>query len=95
MDAVKLLEELRRMCRANDCGECPWNRICPECLCGLSDMDIAATLAIVERWAEDHPEKTNSDKFIEVFGLEALEAALTGTERIWWDAPYVEPGTKE
>lgn len=66
MDAVKYLKTLRRMC----------NRECSECEFGkkLGVLDTCAlwqkanpeeAVAIVERWAADHPIKTRQSVFFE------------------------------
>lgn len=69
MDAVKFLEEGKRMCEYyNSCEECPAN-ICGEfddCrLYTLIGNDAADVVAIVEKWSKEHPEKTRQDVFLE------------------------------
>lgn len=68
MDAVKYLKTLRRMC----------NRECSECEFGkkLGVLDTCAlwqkanpeeAVAIVERWAAEHPIKTRQSEFLKLF----------------------------
>ena len=73
MDAVKYLKTLRRMC----------NRECSECEFGkkLGVLDTCAlwqkanpeeAVAIVERWAADHPIKTRQSVFLERYPEAAI-----------------------
>lgn len=59
MDAVKLVAEQLRMCKAmKDCTHCPYNGIC------IRDADITWSIQqiekavqIIEQWAKEHPQK--------------------------------------
>ena len=38
------------------------------------------------------PQKTNAQKFEEVFGWPQSDIALIRHVQVWWDEPYKEPG---
>ena len=73
MDAVKFIEEINRLCEAQeDCKDCP--------LIGHScDVNTATIMScyniesvqkmvqIVEQWAKDHPVKTRQSEFLKMF----------------------------
>jgi len=72
MDAVKFLEELKRMCINNEgCNDCPVN-VKSACSCKLEHIpecyeDIAFDnlVAFVEKWSAEHPQKTRLQDFLE------------------------------
>lgn len=62
MDAVKFIKEKQRMCKSNeDCISCaleyPQNEMDMDCLTYINEYPEEA-VAIVEKWAEEHPRKT-------------------------------------
>lgn len=62
MDAVKYIKEFNRMCRSYDyCSEgCPLESGCCILINPNADSEsIEALVAIVEKWSEEHPLKTN------------------------------------
>lgn len=71
MDAVKFIEERRRMCKSFDgeCMECP--AFCAhgeELRCVFSQestADATAQIAIVEDWSATHPRKTRQSVFLD------------------------------
>ena len=72
MDAVKFFEEAKRMCdRFGDCEECPLkpeNSIACKlsfCLIGIDNHETM--VAIVEKWASEHPVKTRQSEFLKMF----------------------------
>lgn len=69
MDAVKFLEERSRMCGKLHCYECPlyWHNKqdnIMECHI-LSEDNAAQSVAVVEKWSEEHPRKTRQSEFLE------------------------------
>lgn len=65
MDAVKFLEESRRMCQKyHECIGCPAYCFTDSCefpSCAVSVVqytDASDAVAIVEKWAKEHPRKT-------------------------------------
>lgn len=80
MDAVKFIEERRRMCKSfcDGCTGCPAFNACDNNLCcavgNESMMDATAQIAIVEEWSAAHPRKTRQDVFLEQYP----EAVLDG-----------------
>lgn len=71
MDAVKLIEERRRMCKSFDdrCTGCPaFKATEDELLCIVntqSPLDATTQIAIVEEWSAAHPCKTRQSVFLE------------------------------
>lgn len=56
MNAIKYIKAKGRMCESFDSGECLKN--CPlHGLCSCEDADPETAVAIVKKWAKDHPEK--------------------------------------
>ena len=72
MDAVRYLEETRRMCRFFLQVACAW---CPALInrqnCMFSDVIVnygtktTDAVAIVEKWSKEHPRKTRQSVFLE------------------------------
>lgn len=72
MDAVKFIEERKRMCKSfgETCKGCPGFDIYEEALCLVdreSTLNAAAQIAIVEKWSDEHPYKTRQDVFLEQY----------------------------
>lgn len=68
MDALKYLKTLRRMCNA-ECTKCEFGarrsvfETCP----GWQKTHPDEAVAIVERWAAEHPAKTRQSVFLEQY----------------------------
>ena len=79
MDAVKFIEERRRMCKSFDvgCNGCPAFNACNNNLCcavgNESMMDATAQIAIVEEWSAAHPRKTRQSVFLEHYPEAAID----------------------
>ena len=90
MDAVEYLKEKMRMCDATRCAECLIGDI-------HNNVEIRTpeeAVAIVEKWAAEHPVVTNAQKFEEVFGWK-IDRYFDKLPAAWWDEPYVEPKEAE
>lgn len=66
MDAFDFLRAKARMCRVHrDCAECPADG---NCVTGIntnsSNQQIEKVVAIVERWAAEHPQETRLSKLL-------------------------------
>ncbi len=116
MDTALFLKELSRMCWAMrktskyeyGCGKCPFNPFEGGFGCNFDSLaeNADSVISIVSQWSAEHPIKTNSERFEEVFG------SNTGLVKIvrnhyngkiinftihkkallqWLDAPYEEP----
>ena len=73
MDAVKFLEELKRICKSHQhCADCPilWDTS-HDCLLGhpyeWKSENIKKMISIVEKWSAEHPQKTRLQDFLEKF----------------------------
>lgn len=68
MDAVKFLEERARMCGRLYCYECPLyrhNKKDNTMECNILSADnVAQSVAVVEKWIEEHPRKTRQSEFL-------------------------------
>lgn len=83
MDALKFLNEQRRMCYSfNLCIDCPLYYITcdarPECRCAEENEDIVHK---VERWSNDHPVKTRANKFLAQYP-DAPKSSIDGYPQI-------------
>lgn len=75
MDAVEYLKEKNRMCRKygellRDCFECPIGNDGGGCQAGVFENQEVAEeelVAIVEKWAAEHPIKTRLSEFLKMF----------------------------
>lgn len=73
MDAVKFIEERRRMCKSfgNKCTSCPALKVHEnELYCAVdirSTLDDTAQVAVVEAWSAAHPHKTRQSVFLEQY----------------------------
>lgn len=65
MDAVKFLEERKRMCCTYDkCGDCPLeNETCG----GVLNVNAESLVGAVEEWSTAHPRKTRQSVFLEQY----------------------------
>lgn len=79
MDAVEFLEEQYRMCEAlnSHCEECglsytnnKTDRVCGDFI----KRHPEEAVAIVEKWAKEHPRKTRQEKFLEMFPKTHVDA---------------------
>jgi hypothetical protein len=72
MDAVKFIEERKRMCKSfgETCKGYPGLDAFEEMLCAVgqeSTVDATDQIAIVEEWSTAHPRKTRQDVFLEQY----------------------------
>lgn len=67
MDAVKYLEERKRMCASynNMCIGCGFGQV-PKCN-NTEDYNPEEAVAIVEKWSVKHPVKTRQSEFLKMF----------------------------
>ena len=67
MDAVKYLEERKRMCGSynNMCVGCGFGQV-PKCN-NTEDYNPEEAVAIVEKWSAEHPVKTRQSEFLKLF----------------------------
>ena len=79
MDAVEFLEEQYRMCEAlnSHCEECglsytnnKTNRVCGDFI----KRHPEEAVAIVEKWAKEHPRKTRQSEFLKMFPRASMTA---------------------
>ena len=68
MDAVKFIEERKRMCYGHPCAGCPLFAVhrleyLPDCNEWCMDHP-KASVAVVEKWADEHPRKTRQSEFL-------------------------------
>lgn len=69
MDAVNFLKEEARMCKGTErCSECPIGKAKGKRKCKYWILDNPAdAVAIVEKWSEEHPQKTILEDFLEKY----------------------------
>lgn len=71
MDAVKFLKEKNRMCnKYKNCFECPVGTKTGGCQTGIvreQEMTEEELVSIVEKWSDEHPEKTRQSEFMKMF----------------------------
>lgn len=68
MDAVKFIEERKRMCYGHPCSGCPLFAVhhleyLPDCNEWCMNHP-KASVTVVEKWAEEHPGKTRQSEFL-------------------------------
>ena len=70
MDANEFIKGAYRMCNSHNCDECPAREgVCIVSMSNTSsDSGRKRYISIVEKWAKEHPLKTNTMKLEEVFG---------------------------
>nr|DAM44143.1 MAG TPA: hypothetical protein [Caudoviricetes sp.] len=62
MDVVEFFSEFRRMCKSSsDCTKCQYHGD----KCDNSIELFEKTVAVVEKWSQEHPRKTRQDVFLE------------------------------
>lgn len=70
---TEVMKQMERMCNSFRCFDCPlsqnevWKK--NSCVSHTRQCPQEAE-EIIMKWAEEHPIKTNADKFKEVFGVE-------------------------
>lgn len=76
MDAVKFIEERKRLCEMYaNCSECPANDNGGGCKFNITIGDEATKqIKLLEEWSAAHPRKTRQDVFLEQYP----EASLDG-----------------
>ncbi len=68
MDAIKFLNEYKRMCNTLKCVNCP--ACTPDCDCILSvdsNTPPEEKIKIIENWSNEHPAKTRQSVFLEQY----------------------------
>ena len=68
MDAIKFLKEFGRMCQNTLCSDCilsPVNNRASENCWVFSKSHPETAVSIIEQWAEENPEKTRLQDFVE------------------------------
>lgn len=75
MDAVKFIEERKRLCGTYEiCKDCPANRN-PGCLFNLNYGDDAdEQVSFLEEWSSAHPRKTRQSAFLEQWPEASIRA---------------------
>ncbi len=77
MDAAKFIEETQRMCDTYDtCEGCPAGARGNFVDCRVDIMqaiDAADAVAIVEKWAKEHPRKTRQSEFLKHYPQSRLD----------------------
>lgn len=69
MDALEFIKQSKRMCRSyEECKDCPARSDGYEDCHIDTSLDINAEIAvdIVEKWAQEHPEKTRQSEFLKL-----------------------------
>ena len=88
MDVIPFFKALIRFCRQySSCAKCPIpDQFCSEIYADQLDMkSVEEAVEIVESWCAENPQKTNRQKFIEIFGKAPEEVHST---RDWLNMPY-------
>ncbi len=73
MDAVKFIEERKRMCKSfgMSCQGCPAFGVGEDVLCCAvereSPLDATAQIVIVEEWSAAHPRTTRQSELLKIF----------------------------
>ena len=65
MDAVKFINEYRRICSLKSCMECPLNEV--GCPITVQKEKAEEIVDIVEKWSTEHPLKTRQSEFLKLF----------------------------
>ena len=71
MDAVKFLQERKRMCASQTCSVCPVYATGRGCI-GEDDPELL--VATVEEWYAKHPRKTRQNVFLKQYPNAALDS---------------------
>lgn len=88
MDAVKFLEELRRMCQNISCSDCSVQDLCSSYLSApqwWEGDETKKAVEAVEKWSAEHPVKTRLMDFLEKYP----NAVRTSDGKM---TPIVSPG---
>lgn len=88
MDVISFYRALIRFCKQyHGCYECPIpDQFCDEIYVDQLDMkSVEEAVEIVESWCAENPQKTNRQKFIEIFGKSPEEVH---SARDWLNMPY-------
>lgn len=67
---IDFSREFKRMCGAQDeCEHCPLNVCLDDCCFGgiRSVRDLKRAIKIVQKWSDEHPQKTYSQDFLKSF----------------------------
>ena len=70
MDVLNFFREFRRMCKASrDCTKCQYHGD----KCDNAIELFEKTVAVVEKWSQEHPRKTRQDVFMEHYPDAAMD----------------------
>lgn len=73
MDVLNFFSEFRRMCKASsDCTKCQYHGD----KCDNAIELFEKTVAVVEKWSQEHPRKTRQDVFMAHYPDAALDAGV-------------------
>ena len=84
MDAVEFLKEAIRMCEFyTDCTGCVLKQenVVMPCTCLTVSMETKAPdklVAIIEKWAKEHPKKTRQSEFLKMFPNAKMMGGVLG-----------------
>ena len=75
MDAIKFIEERRRMCNSyRYCAACPGRGDSEYCGLNVDSGTIAEEqVTIIEKWSAEHPRKTKQSVFLEQYPNASLD----------------------
>lgn len=74
MDAVKFINERRRMCDSyNICSECPIHSDTKMDCDKYLNTNPENYVKTVEKWSDEHPVKTRQSEFLKIFPNAALD----------------------
>lgn len=89
MDAVKYVNEKRRMCRSfSACQSCREELKLYKCVNQLETENTKLAVDAVEQWSKEHPVMTNRMKIKEVFGC---NPSIHLIDDYWLDEEYKAP----
>lgn len=95
MEVIPFYRAMIRFCKQyQGCYECPIpDQFCSEIYADQLDMkSVEEAVEIIESWNAKNPEKSNREKFAEVFGKRVEEIPFM---RDWLDKPYEEQESEE
>lgn len=104
---TEVMKHRKRMCTQYEkhrCDSCPLNDVKEGTCANFLIENTQEAEEIIMEWAEEHPIKTNADKFKEVFGVDVYKEDGFGCSDIrcnndceeckymgFWNKEYIEP----
>lgn len=71
MDVAEFFSEFRRMCKSfNDCTKCQYHGN----KCDNANEIFEKTVAVVEKWSQEHPRKTRQSEFLNMCPTARVDA---------------------